>query len=373
MRRDDVRTDDDRLVYADHVGGERGELIVLQVSLARGGLSPQDAGARRRRVRTLIAEHPEWFRVPEDVLEPVHRGMRQTMVRKGFVDAIMATASAFLQHHAALFAAEPQLRLVTFLDTTPDELAALAACPGYRRLEGARFLQLEGDLDPALFTTAVRTDAFSHLRAVGMERVADPAWLTELDLSRVEYLSFRNLTRRTLLELVPRMPALNTLDIVGGTAPRNELIPALPPTLRELNAGTLDDAQLALLAHAKVAARLERLRVGIYAESRLLALFPRLRALEIAGLSRDTAARRFAQMKLPALRELWLHRPLRLRAIAEAHGNQLELLAVTPSAVDVRELVAGDVWTPPEHDLNRQIHIDVDHASSFDPPSLRAE
>ncbi|MBA3499354.1 MAG: hypothetical protein H0T65_03220, partial [Deltaproteobacteria bacterium] len=43
--------DDDapRLVWADLVGGERGELVVIQCDLARGGLTAAEARVRRQR------------------------------------------------------------------------------------------------------------------------------------------------------------------------------------------------------------------------------------------------------------------------------------------------------------------------------------
>ncbi|MDQ3368076.1 MAG: hypothetical protein M3680_21840, partial [Myxococcota bacterium] len=51
--------DDDapRLVWADLIGGERGELVVLQCDLARGGLPPAGVAARRARERELLAAH----------------------------------------------------------------------------------------------------------------------------------------------------------------------------------------------------------------------------------------------------------------------------------------------------------------------------
>src|SRR5262245_14880798 len=55
--------DDDapRLVWADLIGGERGELVVLQCDLARGDLAPADAAVRRKRERELLERHAvEW-------------------------------------------------------------------------------------------------------------------------------------------------------------------------------------------------------------------------------------------------------------------------------------------------------------------------
>ena len=49
--------DGPRLVWADLVGGERGELVVVQCDLARGNLSPQEAVQRRQRERELLDAH----------------------------------------------------------------------------------------------------------------------------------------------------------------------------------------------------------------------------------------------------------------------------------------------------------------------------
>src|SRR6188768_1357370 len=49
--------DGPRLVWADLVGGKRGELVVVQCDLARGDLSAQEAVQRRRRERELLDAH----------------------------------------------------------------------------------------------------------------------------------------------------------------------------------------------------------------------------------------------------------------------------------------------------------------------------
>ena len=50
-----------RLVWADLVGGERGELVTIQCDLARGGLTPAEVASRRRRERELLDAHGvEW-------------------------------------------------------------------------------------------------------------------------------------------------------------------------------------------------------------------------------------------------------------------------------------------------------------------------
>jgi uncharacterized protein (TIGR02996 family) len=46
--------DGPRLVWADAVGGERGELVVIQCDLARGELTPAESRARRSRERELL-------------------------------------------------------------------------------------------------------------------------------------------------------------------------------------------------------------------------------------------------------------------------------------------------------------------------------
>src|SRR5688572_29851145 len=82
--------DDDapRLVWADAVGGERGELVVIQCDLARGGLAPAEVAARRRRERELLANRgAEWAGLDD-------LGARFEF-RRGFVEAIEIGAKLF--------------------------------------------------------------------------------------------------------------------------------------------------------------------------------------------------------------------------------------------------------------------------------------
>jgi uncharacterized protein (TIGR02996 family) len=83
---EDPSADAPRLVYADHlteIGDPRGELIQLQMALARGS----GAGVARERIRVLIEQC--W----EQLVEPVRRvGVQRFCIRRGFVEAVVLDA-----------------------------------------------------------------------------------------------------------------------------------------------------------------------------------------------------------------------------------------------------------------------------------------
>lgn len=93
--------DDDaaRLVYADHVGGERGELVALQCR-------PRPTPAQRRRIAELLAKHAyAWT-------HDVRRAAKAAEFRRGFVTSITIAASRWADSGVALLAANPIEELV---------------------------------------------------------------------------------------------------------------------------------------------------------------------------------------------------------------------------------------------------------------------
>ncbi len=100
---DDPEADAPRLVYADHLGERgdaRGELISLQVALARGGLD--DRGSRMERlVRSC------WDELAAPALDA---GIPRFCVRRGFVEAVHVVASR-LEELPALMSRYPILEL----------------------------------------------------------------------------------------------------------------------------------------------------------------------------------------------------------------------------------------------------------------------
>ncbi|HLL25623.1 MAG TPA: hypothetical protein VK427_25980, partial [Kofleriaceae bacterium] len=94
------------LVWADAVGGERGELVVLQTDLARGDHPLRDAIPRRRRQRELLARYGDaWC------------GLAGWATRvawyRGFVDAAEIDARTFADCADDIFAAAPLLSALT--------------------------------------------------------------------------------------------------------------------------------------------------------------------------------------------------------------------------------------------------------------------
>src|SRR3954468_10743104 len=76
-----------RLIWADAVDGERGELVALQCG--RDALPRGELAIRNRRERALLAAHAmEW-----SGLEQIATRVR---FRRGFVDAIEITADTFI-------------------------------------------------------------------------------------------------------------------------------------------------------------------------------------------------------------------------------------------------------------------------------------
>jgi hypothetical protein len=105
--------DDARLVWADAVGGERGELVVLQIDLERGGLAPRDTILRRRRQRLLLARHgATWSGLA---------GLAQRVsFRRGFVDALALPAPVWLAHADEILDIAPALTSVTLTHLRAD-------------------------------------------------------------------------------------------------------------------------------------------------------------------------------------------------------------------------------------------------------------
>ena len=116
--------DDDapRLVWADLVGGERGELVVIQCDLARGGLSRSARDARRARERDLLERHAvAWA-------GELATAATRWSFRRGFVEA----ARFARPPDAALLRRWPLLSSISVVAAA--ELSILTALPHLRGL-----------------------------------------------------------------------------------------------------------------------------------------------------------------------------------------------------------------------------------------------
>ena len=384
--------DDDapRLVWADAVGGERGELVVIQCDLARGGLLPAAAAARRRRERELLTAHGRRWAG----LVGLTSIKRRVEFRRGFVEAVELDASTLATRGDELFRRAPLLRSVTAVGlgavsgegeaiTHPplDRLRALIESPVLPRLSG---LHLDGvgrwappGADPGFEGVgdeaawlAGGAGALAHLSgfgisssgltATGLRRLARPGalgdlerlWLGEHDLRALYPPGWTPPDADAVLALLARVPRVTSLEL-GEVTGIERVLAALPP-LTELRLPGLADDALAALGRSRAAPTLETLRVsGALACERALPELSRLRVLDLGGASFGLGARDLAAA-LPALRRLrlrWRVPERELRLLAEVLGPRLEELAVTdasyapsdPAVLALARFVAGDV------------------------------
>jgi uncharacterized protein (TIGR02996 family) len=340
--------DDDapRLVWADAVGGERGELVVLQCALARGGLPPPMIAAYRQRERELVAAHgARWSGLS---------GLGQCCVfRRGFVDAIAIDAARFAERGAELVGAAPLLASVQLdglvLEREEDTLALVNALVGSPAAVHVRGILMEsvgvmvGDdqvrpLEDQALELLLRGGALDRIRSLGLGRLSPASHRALIDsgvLGHVDRLCLPALDR-TAAAVLGATRGLRALTTTADD--RDAFYAAFPSTLRELQLDPVDDDDLVALAASPVAAVVERLSLSLdeFRDPKPLEAFPRLRSLRLDRFARWTppaehAAKdlRFAALTLPALRELDLDHvssPATVIAIAEAFGPQLDVL-----------------------------------------------
>ncbi|MBA3500575.1 MAG: hypothetical protein M4D80_11275 [Myxococcota bacterium] len=365
--------DDDgpRLVWADAVGGERGEFVVIQCALARGELPPADSSKLRRRQRELLQAHGKAWSELAGIATHV-------TFHRGFVEAAAIDTGRFVDEANDIFRRAPLLRSLSALglatrdDATPvarERLETLFGSHTMRRLEGLYIQDPEHVVEyesgqylheTGYDVTSYGRDALelaataTHLRAFGMQGRAPLHEATFL--SRVERL-WPFTYETNLVALVAKLPALTAIELTS-----HELIRHLPTTLRELGlrltTSAFHDDKLEMLAAAPCAGSLERLALTSASLSDVSALgrLPRLRSLCLREVSLGTSYNppldRFLATlpDMPALRELRVFSNLRPdsgRLVAERYGAQLELLDLR-SAHNLHDqkldhLVAGDI------------------------------
>ncbi len=351
--------DDDgpRLVWADAVGGERGELVVIQCDVARGGLAPAEAAARRRRERELLAAHgAAWAG-----MAGLGTYWPRFEFRRGFVEAIQLEVRTFTEHGEALFRRAPLLRSLTAVTLKSDsgdpgdpgdpdnELRGLLGAPALRRLRGLDILHAGArppidaraldDRGTEAAHLLAESDAFAHLSRLGISGGGLDArgahHLVASDaLPQLERLWLRgaDLVPDAILAVLDHAPRVTSLDLYGA-AGLAAIVPALPP-VTELHLSGISDETLSALGRSRAGATLEQLRLsaGALACCDGFGAFPRLRVLDLHRMHLEDPERGAHELaaSLPALRRLRLPpMPARaLRAIARALGPQLEALEV---------------------------------------------
>lgn len=370
--------DDDarRLVWADAIGGERGELVVAQCALEAGVTGLAESGRLRRRVRQLLEDNgPRWAG-----LGSIASALQ---FRRGFVSAARLTLASTLAHGDELGRAAPLLRSLTVTDLGGPliereeveerkarclrDLEQLLSHPLLRRLRalalgpatiayerdsefnpyGSHSFQREADL------LASRSGRLRHL--VGASLVASSATVPLIarsyTLANLTHVQLDVTSSDVPVKLVEQLEAVRSLSVSAPIDPA-----LIPSTVTELRLSSVDDASLARLAETPLASRLERLTLHhsqLVKNAAPLAAFTRLRSLDLNdfdfGTSRERVVTTLAAVRLPEIREL---RCTDLDAksapvLARAWGSQLELLDLRGSHLVDREviapLVAGDV------------------------------
>ncbi|MBA3393580.1 MAG: hypothetical protein H0T89_13105 [Deltaproteobacteria bacterium] len=407
--------DDDapRLVWADAIGGERGELVVIQCDLARGGLTATEAATRRQRQRELLATHgAAWSGLATLA--------KHCVFRRGFVETAQLAVETFLARADEIVDVAPLLESLTavglesFIDhdeggrqTGADALPVLAqlfASPWYPRLRALDIWEAKlvvfpdresayphgyGDEVADLIATTgalAGKRAFgirgSELGARGVQKLVAAGALVTCEALRL-YES--TLATTELLAMIGQASRLAILEI----GPDLELaaFAGLPPTIVELRLGQhATDELLAALAASPMAPNLERLELGrgsISARTDVFAAFPRLRSLGLTDvsigpwnappISRSDFARTLAA-HLPGLRELrgpWMPSPERALDLVDALGPQLELLDLRGSRHvighrdELRARVAGEVLVGESIHPMRLLHVPRRTAASW--------
>ncbi len=362
--------DDDapRLVWADAVGGERGELVVIQCKLARGGLSVEETGALRARCDELLAQHGLAWSGFADV-----RAARRCSFRRGFVDAVEFDVTA--APWTSIFDHAPLVQVLSIngisarIDYTESGvregdpigwLATMFVQPQLAQLaglaiDGASLTEYTGDTEWHIDSTSLadealeliaRSGALAGKRALAIADHFTPRGMHELigsnALAEVERLAFQygDLDRDQARELFAATPKLRALDL--HCAGRLATIAAvIPPSIVELRVAGVRGDDLAVLAASPVAPKLERLSLQGSLASHIdkLGAFVNLRSLDLqyavldSGMADDDgslqreAVPKFVALAFPALREL---RPFthltdaHALMIADAFGRQLE-------------------------------------------------
>ena len=315
--------DDDgpRLVWADAVGGERGELVVVQCDLARGGLTAADARTRRLREHELLTEHAvAWAGELATVAD-------RWSFRRGFPEAAIVSYAAL--DGPRLRAAAPLLGTVALMyvpngAVDPVHLASLRGLRGlaiHNGYLGPEFVRIA----PAI--AALGLQAFS---LEGIDAQYLPPLLEILEASPIETLRLRNvrLTGQQLERLLDAAPRLRALDLDIDHA-RAEMIAVLAQRdLRALRFHLVSGDELAAIGNTPLAASLERFGFSLLGTRLGFPSLPKLTTLAIEG-NTATAAAAVISAELPALRALRLSnmpQPSQVARLVARLGDRFELI-----------------------------------------------
>lgn len=362
--------DDDtpRLAWANAVGGERGELVVVQCRLASSTVTNRDEWRRlRARERELVAANGvAWSGIPDE--KPC-----SYVYRRGFLEALELVCSYDTRLDTLLAAAPLAHSIANHLVVSDDDdfarLVANARSTGFAalRISGDRLIQLLVDRGIAL-----RALSISNCSRAGARLLAASGLL-----ANVERLGLRSVEDGA--RIVSAAPRLRALSIDGALA---DYAAAIPRTVVNLVCHV--PAGIDAVAALAIAPTLERLYVDAPEftwDFGALSTFRALRTLDLFGAKpgprnyRPFALERAnADRGLPALRELslgmWFDAQS-VESVARALGPQLDTLhwsGTTPSGpASLAELhaplVAGDAGVA--------MHVDGELVVGFKRPWAR--
>ncbi|HET9988394.1 MAG TPA: hypothetical protein VFQ65_07735, partial [Kofleriaceae bacterium] len=339
-----------RMIWADAVDGERGELVVLQCG--RDGLSRAELVARNRRERALLAAHGMAW-------SGLERYATRVRFRRGFVDAIELPADTFIAHGRAIVEAAPLATAITVTGVHPtyttregmaeavSRLERIVESPAFARIRALdlvdRIVELDYSWADSAARVLARTGALAQLTALGLPYGLGAAGVTALadgGPKRLERLWLRPSALRTdaWIQLGSHAPRLAELDLnanyIDFAVLAHFLSNVRSLVLRDLHAGTLVG-----LAHSDLAPSIERLAIEPSQRDRHLdpelvrqiARFPELRELELRG---------FAELPADAIAALGEHALANLRVLRIASwGAGAELARVVTRLAPQLELL----------------------------------
>lgn len=324
--------DDDapRMVFADAVGGERGELVVIQCQLARGGLTLPEVVARRQRERQLLERHGvAWAGSLASVA-------RRWSFRRGFVEA--AAFDRFDDTQLGWLSEHPLLDAITL------PLPALRDVPRsvLGELRGL-FLEAPTD-DTSVLADLARRGLLRDLVAFGiadLEPAGAPAVLEVLERAALAQLWLPGHGLVDPSDLLAHARGVVALDLrmqrwnMALAPAAYEALRRLP--LRALRIDRVDAASAPLVAALP---QLEHLGARLEVPLDL----PRLRTLELHGA--EDSPGRFDGLRVLRVRGY----PSGVPALLAAHGAHVELLDLRRQRPDASFRVAGEVLS--DHPLD---------------------
>ena len=313
--------DDDapRLAWANSVGGERGELVIVQCRLASGVVTDRDEWRRlRARERELLVEHGvAWSGLAGEYPS-------SCMFRRGFVESAEIHCS-YDSRLDRILARLPLARSVsnTLVDRDDYDLAKLIANPRSSALAALRITNERAIQQLVDRGVVLRALSLSNCSRAGAKLLADSGLL-----ANVERLGLRSVEDGAqILSAAPRLRALSIADAFDAHAT------AIPRTVVELSCSV--SGGLDVVAKLAIAPTLERLLVATQDftwDFETLISFEALRSLNLASAKPGRLYRPIAvkgQRVLPALRELsvgWQFDEQTAEACARAFGRQLDTL-----------------------------------------------